>query len=107
MDPALPHNLGPSDSGSDLFRLALEAAPTGMLMIDRTGNIMLVLRSGETDRQMAEAKLKLLDRLPIRILGAVLNDIRSADSAYKHYRYVYGYTADEEPTPQLAGPTAN
>jgi Mrp family chromosome partitioning ATPase len=69
-----------------------------------TGNIMLVLRSGETDRQMAEAKLKLLDRLPVRILGAVLNDIRSADSAYKHYRYVYGYTADEEPTPQLAGP---
>lgn len=66
-----------------------------------TGNIMLVLRSGETDREMAEAKLKLLDRLPIRILGAVLNDIRSADGAYKYYRYVYGYTADEEPVGQL------
>nr|MBA2626526.1 polysaccharide biosynthesis tyrosine autokinase [Gemmatimonadales bacterium] len=68
-----------------------------------TGNIMLVLRSGETDRQMAEAKLKLLDRLPVRILGAVLNDISATDTAYKYYRYVYGYTADEEPAAQLAG----
>ena len=66
-----------------------------------TGNIMLVLRSGETDRAMAEAKLKLLDRLPVRILGAVLNDVRTSDGQYKYYRYVYGYTADEEPVGQL------
>jgi capsular exopolysaccharide synthesis family protein len=66
-----------------------------------TGNIMLVLRSGETDRAMAEAKLKLLDRLPVRILGAVLNDVRTSDVQYKYYRYVYGYTADEEPVGQL------
>lgn len=71
-----------------------------------TGNIMIVLRAGETDRQMAEAKLKLLDRLPVRILGAVLNDIRAKDSAYKYYHYVYGYTADEQGAPQLAGGTA-
>jgi capsular exopolysaccharide synthesis family protein len=67
-----------------------------------TGNIMLVLRSGETDRAMAEAKLKLLDRLPVRILGAVLNDVRTSDGQYKYYRYVYGYTADEEPVGELA-----
>lgn len=42
MDPAFPNSLGPSDNGSDLFRLALEAAPTGMLMINRAGNITLV-----------------------------------------------------------------
>ncbi len=68
-----------------------------------TGNIMVVLRAGETDRQLAEAKLKLLDKLPVRILGAVLNDISTKDSAYKYYHYVYGYTADEEPAAQLAG----
>ena len=66
-----------------------------------TGNMLLVLRSGETDRKMAEAKLKLLDKLPVRILGAVLNDISAADTAYKYYHYVYGYTADEESAPQL------
>ena len=67
-----------------------------------TGNMLLVLRSGETDRKMAEAKLKLLDKLPVRILGAMLNDISAADTAYKYYHYVYGYTADEEPAPQLS-----
>jgi succinoglycan biosynthesis transport protein ExoP len=61
-----------------------------------TGNIMLVLRSGETDRQMAEAKIRLLDRLPVRVLGAVLNDIRTTESQYQYYSYVYGYTSDEE-----------
>jgi capsular exopolysaccharide synthesis family protein len=70
-----------------------------------TANMLLVLRSGETDRQMAEEKLKLLDRLPIRILGAVLNDINT-EGVYKYYSYIYGYTADEETTPQLAAPSA-
>ncbi len=71
-----------------------------------TGHMLMVFRSGETDRQMAEAKLKLLDRLPVRVLGAVLNDIQ-ADGVYKYYSYLYGYTADEEGTRQLAGQTAD
>ncbi|MGH7631149.1 MAG: polysaccharide biosynthesis tyrosine autokinase [Gemmatimonadales bacterium] len=66
-----------------------------------TGNIMLVLRSGETDRQMAEAKIRLLDRLPIRVLGAVLNDIRTSESSYQYYSYVYGYVSDEDAGPRL------
>jgi capsular exopolysaccharide synthesis family protein len=62
-----------------------------------TGNMLLVLRSGETEREMAENQLKLMDRLPIRLLGAVLNSVNTSDNAYKYFRYVYGYTADEEP----------
>jgi capsular exopolysaccharide synthesis family protein len=69
-----------------------------------TGNIMLVLRSGETNRQMAEAKIRLLDRLPVRILGAVLNDIRTTESQYQYYSYVYGYTSDEEAPKLVEGP---
>jgi len=60
-----------------------------------TGNLLLVLRSGETDRIMAEEKLKLADRLPIRILGAVLNDVQTKHRAYRYYNYVYGYTAED------------
>lgn len=59
-----------------------------------TRNVMVVLRAGETDREFAVAKLRLFDRLPVEVLGAVLNDIR-AEGAYRHYAYVYGYTADE------------
>ena len=43
-----------------------------------TQNMLVVLRTGATDRKMAESKLKLLDRLPVRMLGAVLNDIPRA-----------------------------
>ncbi len=67
-----------------------------------TGNMLIVLRRGATDRKMAETKLKLLDRLPIRLLGAVLNDIR-ATGEYKYYSYLYGYTTSEDDElPRLA-----
>jgi capsular exopolysaccharide synthesis family protein len=71
-----------------------------------TGHMLMVFRSGETDRAMAEAKLKLLDRLPVRVLGAVLNDIQ-ADGVYKYYSYLYGYTSDEEGIRQLASQSAD
>jgi len=68
-----------------------------------TGNMMVVFRTGETDRQMAEAKLRLLDRLPVRVLGAVLNEIQS-DGVYRYYTYLYAYAAEDEPEPaRLAG----
>lgn len=67
------------------------------------GSLLIVLRTGETDRRMAQAKLKLLDRLPVRVMGAVLNGVE-AKGVYQYYSYIYGYTAsDEEPAPQLTG----
>lgn len=66
-----------------------------------TGNLLLVLRSGETDRQMAEAKLRILDRLPVRLLGAVLNHIDAGHGAYRYYSYSYGYASEDEgPMPE-------
>lgn len=61
-----------------------------------TGNLLMVLRNGYTDRELAEAKLDVLDRLPIRILGAVLNDVRPA-GPYRYYSYyLTGYEAEDE-----------
>src|SRR5574341_2118698 len=74
-----------------------------------TGSMLIVLRTGVTDREMAEAKLDMLDRLPIRILGAVLNDVREG-GAYRYCSYyLSGYEASDEmradakqlPEPQL------
>ncbi|HXF82634.1 MAG TPA: GNVR domain-containing protein [bacterium] len=64
-----------------------------------TGNALLVVRTGVTDRQLAEAKLDVLTRLPVRLLGAVLNDARMIGP----YRYLSYYMAgygleDEEDT---------
>jgi tyrosine-protein kinase Etk/Wzc len=64
-----------------------------------TGNLMVVLRLGQTDRELAEAKLDVLDRLPVRILGAVLNDVRDGGAAkyFKYYSYYMpGYEAEDE-----------
>lgn len=61
-----------------------------------TGNMILVMRSGATERDLAEAKLQIVDQLPIRLIGAVLNDVRSSASEYKYYSYSYGYGATDE-----------
>lgn len=63
-----------------------------------TGSLVLVMRAGTTDRQLAEAKLQVVDRLPIRLLGAILNDVAVGEGAYKYYSYTYGYqSGDEQP----------
>lgn len=59
-----------------------------------TTNMLIVLRSGKTDRKLAAAKLSTLDRLPVRVIGAVLNDIQP-DGMYKYYSYLDGYTMGE------------
>ncbi|HEY0674480.1 MAG TPA: polysaccharide biosynthesis tyrosine autokinase [Longimicrobiales bacterium] len=60
------------------------------------GNVMLVLRTGRTDRALTEAKLQILDRLPVQLVGAVLNDVK-ATGVYRYYSYLTGYEppADE------------
>lgn len=63
-----------------------------------TGNLLLVMRTGVTDRELAGAKLEMLQRLPIRVVGAVLNDIKP-NGVYRYYGYSYymeGYEAKEE-----------
>lgn len=68
-----------------------------------TGNLIMVLRTGVTSRELAEVKLELVDRLPIRLLGAVLNDV-PASKVYGYYSYLPGYEAHDEPA--LLAPTA-
>ena len=55
-----------------------------------TGNMLMVLRLGISDRELAEAKLDVLDRLPVRMLGAILNDAQESSPAYRYYSY-YSY----------------
>jgi polysaccharide biosynthesis transport protein len=59
------------------------------------GNVLLVMRTGNTERAHAEAKLRMLDRLPVRVLGTVLNGFDSSDS-FRYYSYMPGYESGEE-----------
>jgi polysaccharide biosynthesis transport protein len=56
------------------------------VLATRTGNVLIVLRAGVSDLEMAGAKLDVLDTLPVRVLGAVLNDVRPY-GAYRYYTY--------------------
>jgi capsular exopolysaccharide synthesis family protein len=74
-----------------------------------TGNVLLVLRVGTTDRAAAEAKLDLFDRLPVRLLGTVLNDVpgHSPYAQYSYYLDGYGYETEGGHEPRtLSAPQA-
>ena len=63
----------------------------------------LVLRAGITDRKMAEAKLEIVDTLPVRVMGTILNGIKLT-GVYQYYSYYQEYAAQDEPavaTPRL------
>jgi capsular exopolysaccharide synthesis family protein len=72
------------------------------------GRVILVMKTGVTDRRTTQAKLSLMDRMPVEIVGAVLNDYR-AEGAYRYYGYLdeYALEADEDGarTPLIAGVT--
>jgi polysaccharide biosynthesis transport protein len=55
-----------------------------------TGHMLLILRTGATDGELTEAKLEPLYRLPVRMLGAVLNAV-PAGGPYQYYSYDSAY----------------
>jgi succinoglycan biosynthesis transport protein ExoP len=61
-----------------------------------TGNMALVLRSGVTDRKMAAAKMAVVDTLPVRVMGAILNGVKLG-GVYEYYSYYDDYDAADEP----------
>jgi capsular exopolysaccharide synthesis family protein len=76
----------------------LTAGVDPLAMGTLTGSMLLVVRTGATDRETTEAKLDVLERLPIRLLGAVLNDVPPGGLYRQYYSYYSpGYEAwDEE-----------
>lgn len=60
-------------------------------------NLVMVFRAGRTQRKLAAAKLLLVDRLPIQVIGAVLNAVQ-LDAEFQYYGYAsgYGYTDQTE-----------
>ena len=65
-----------------------------------TGTMLIVLRAGQTNMRLAQAKLAEVDRLPIFLVGAVLNGI-TPKGIYQYYAYEYGYAAEDEEEEEL------
>jgi Mrp family chromosome partitioning ATPase len=80
----------------------LAAGIDGYAIAAATGSLLVVLRIGQTEKRMAAAKLLLVDRLPINVLGTVLNAVPTYGE-YEYYGYVGGYgTVELEPGHEVA-----
>jgi succinoglycan biosynthesis transport protein ExoP len=73
----------------------LAAGIDGYAIASAAGSLLVVLRVGQTERRMAAAKMLLVRRLPINLMGAVLNGVPSSGE-YGYYGYVDGYAAVDE-----------
>ena len=73
----------------------LAAGIDGYAVASAAGSLLVVLRVGQTERRMAAAKMLLVRRLPISIMGAVLNAV-PASGEYEYYGFVEGYAAVDE-----------
>lgn len=75
----------------------LGAGVDPVILASLTGTLVLVVRNGVTDRAFAGARLDVVQRLPmIRILGAILNDVRGNEGLYRYYSYIPGYRSEDE-----------
>ena len=86
--------------------IIVDSAPLGagidaFALGSATGHMVIVLRAGETDRRLAQAKLAVIDRMPIRLIGSILNDIGEMPQ-FKYYYYTEGY-ASTSAEPALLG----
>ncbi len=82
--------------------IVLDTPPLGagvdaLALASLAGNLLMVLRLGRTDRELAEAKLEILRRLPLRVLGTVLNDVRDGSEYRAYAYYLDGYELANEP----------
>lgn len=75
----------------------LAAGVDGYSISAATGALMVVVRNGVTDRRLAAEKLRLFERLPVDVIGAVLNGVNWT-GAYGYYGYAPGYDAEDEPS---------
>src|SRR5204863_8237415 len=75
----------------------LGAGIDAFVLASLAGNLLMVLRLGKTDRELAEAKIDLLRQSPLRVLGAVLNDVREGSEYRAYSYYMDGYELTGEP----------
>jgi succinoglycan biosynthesis transport protein ExoP len=79
----------------------LAAGIDGFAISAAAGSILMVLRMDETERRLVAAKLSVLDRLPVEVVGAVLNGV-PLTGEFQYYAYSKGYSLDNpEPAGEL------
>ncbi len=78
----------------------LSAGVDSVVLGAATENLLMVVRTGVSQREVAAARLEVLGRMPVRVIGAVLNDV-PRDNAYSYYTHyaLPGYESRTEDEP--------
>jgi capsular exopolysaccharide synthesis family protein len=103
--PAMRHLMGELKARFDVVLCdspPLSAGIDPFVLGAVTANMLLVIRTGVSLRELTQAKLEILDRMPIRLLGVVLNDVPDTAPFQYYANYLPGYEAVSEST----GPSA-
>jgi capsular exopolysaccharide synthesis family protein len=58
------------------------------------GNLLVVVRVGHTERRLAAAKVSVVERLPVNVIGTVLNNV-ALEGEFQYYGYAAGYGSGE------------
>lgn len=69
----------------------IHAAADALILGSQADGVILVLRAGHTDRQVAQDAVQRLSSLGVRVVGAVLNDPDHKVPQYGGYYYYYDY----------------
>ena len=84
----------------------LGAGADPLVLSTISGHLLLVVRSGTTDRDFTQVRLEPLARLPVRLLGVVVNDYDPSRLHSQYYStYLPGYEAGAEETEEPAEST--
>ena len=84
-------------------RVIFDSPPVGavtdaQILGQQVDGAVLVVRAGETSREMLKKAKRLLSDVNIRILGALLNNLDVSQRRYGQYYYQYYRQSDEEAT---------
>lgn len=82
--------------GEKFDRIVLDSPPVGavadaVVLATQADGVVLVLKAGQTHREVAQRTVKALRDVKANIYGAVLNDVNLEKSKYGDYYYGYAY----------------
>ncbi|MEW6434121.1 MAG: polysaccharide biosynthesis tyrosine autokinase [Myxococcota bacterium] len=82
--------------GDRFDRVILDSPPVGavadaVVLATQVDGVVVVLKAGQTHRDMAQRTVKALRDVKANIFGAVLNDVNLEKSKYGDYYYGYAY----------------
>ena len=67
----------------------LVAGADALVLGERSDKVVLVVRAGATDQELARTKLEMLGNVPIPLVGAVLNAVPNTAVYYRYYASYY------------------